>query len=126
MSALIVPLVSTFDAYDSKAKAAALAMQAQLQADGAAATAQLDALDTLLVQTLSAQANVSAGLAATRLVMQAGLKTLREAVEIVTLASILALQGQSIESPWVHPLIALPSTGNPLPTHPKTLVLRGV
>ena len=125
MSALIVPLVSTFDAYDSKAKAAALAMQAQLQADGAAATAQLGALDTLLVQTLSAQANVSAGLAATRLVMQAGLKTLREAVEIVTLASSLALQGQSIESPWVHPLIAFP-TGIPVPTHPKALVLLGV
>ena len=63
MADIMLPLVSTFDAFDSIAQAAFLDMVAQAQGASDSVAARVGALQALLDQTLGAQANVSTSLA---------------------------------------------------------------
>lgn len=63
MSNIVLPLVSNFDTFDSIARAAFLDMVAQSQAATDSVAARTDTLQSLLDQTLGAQANLSTSLA---------------------------------------------------------------
>ena len=63
MSDMMLPLVSTFDAFDSIAQVTFLDMVAQAQSASDGVAARVGALQALLDQTLGAQANTSTSLA---------------------------------------------------------------
>ena len=74
-------------------------MQAQVDADNANITANLDVVDTLLSATLSAQTNVTAALSAASQLLKIGVNGLNQAVDFAGLSTSLTLQGFAVTNP---------------------------